>query len=625
MLKNKLNEYIKIKMASPEKIIKNSQRTLPNGQIIGEIKKSETINYKTLRPQIGGLFCEQIFGPIKDWECQCGKYKKIQHKNSFDRTNKIIICQRCKVEIIKSRIRRYRLGFIKLQTPIVHIWYIKNIPSYISILLDEKAQNLEKILYFQAYIKLENNIKHNKTNWNYYKWYYSKSLTMNLKNKEKFKFSSGAEAIQELLIKLDIKKIADQISNEITLFDQNVKSTQKKTYLNTKKKQIRKLRLINYLIKEKNKPEWMVLNYLPVLPPDLRPMLITKGGLATSDLNDLYKKIISRNNRLLFLTKMLAPEILIRNEKRLIQESVDALINNGKKGKIILDNNRPLKSLSNNIQGKKGRFRQNLLGKRVNYSARSVIIVEPKLKLYECGLPFEIGIELFQPFIIQKLIQLQLTKNIRTAKIKIKYNKNIVKEILELLIKGHPVLLNRAPTLHRLGMQAFQPKINFGKAIQIHPLVCNAFNADFDGDQMAVHLPITLEAQTEARILMVAANNWISPATSQPVITLSQDMILGSHFLTTENLSFYHLIEKIKIFHTINDALSNYEHGQVYLHSFIWIKLEKNKKLLKKTRNFIKINKINKKLNSRKSNSTFKYIRTTSGRILFNQIIKNFI
>jgi len=559
---------------------------LPNGTKIGEVTKSETINYRTFKPEMDGLFCERIFGPVKDWECHCGRYKRARHRKNGDDT---IICSQCGVEVTESRVRRYRLGYILLASPVTHVWYLKSIPSYIAILLDKPIKEIEKIVYFTGYLAV-NPESVNYTippgnDWNYYRWYYSKSFfNGNKKTQENIKTTQstlldniiGAQAIQNLLSEMNLEYTAQNIREDL-------KSIQKTDVLTEielgkifrkKKKHIRRLRLINYFIQTKSKPEWMVLSCLPVLPPDLRPMVQLDGGrFATSDLNDLYRRVINRNNRLLRLTKMLAPEILIRNEKRLLQESVDALIDNGKRGKAVAGtNNRPLKSLSDIIEGKQGRFRQNLLGKRVDYSGRSVIVVGPKLKLHECGLPKEMAIELFQPFVIHKLIQLRLANNIRGAKNKIQQDEPIVWEILEKVIKGHPVLLNRAPTLHRLGIQAFQPKLVRGRAIQLHPLVCTAFNADFDGDQMAVHVPLSLEAQAEARVLMLASNNWTSPATGHPILVPSQDMVLGCYFLTIENLSLFNILQDIKYFVGINDALLAYEQKKIDLHSFIWIR-----------------------------------------------------
>ena len=492
-------DYIRISIASPERILKWSY---------GEVTKPETINYRTLKPERDGLFCERIFGPTKDWECYCGKYKRVRHKG--------IICERCGVEVTDSKVRRHRMGHIKLAAPVSHIWFLKGIPSYLGLLLDMTLKDLEQVIYFNSYVVIDPAD--------------SEFKKLQLLNEEEYedyimehedselKVGIGAEAIKELLGEIDVKGLAEEIRNELA---GGVNSVQRKGKL------IKRLRLLDSLISSETDPTWMIMDVLPVTPPDLRPMVQLDGGrFATSDLNDLYRRVINRNNRLQRLLEMGAPEIIVRNEKRMLQEAVDALIDNGRRGRTVVGpNNRPLKSLSNIIEGKQGRFRQNLLGKRVDYSGRSVIVVGPSLELNQCGLPKEMAIELFKPFVVNKLIERGYVQNIKSAKKKIERSEAIVWDILEEVIDGHPVMLNRAPTLHRLGIQAFEPKLVEGRAIQLHPLVCTAFNADFDGDQMAVHVPLSIEAQTEARMLMLATNNILAPATGKPIITPSQDMV----------------------------------------------------------------------------------------------------
>ncbi|MFA6988692.1 MAG: DNA-directed RNA polymerase subunit beta', partial [Candidatus Gastranaerophilaceae bacterium] len=478
-------DYIKIGIASPERILKWS---------FGEVTKPETINYRTLKPERDGLFCERIFGPSKDWECYCGKYKRVRHKG--------IICERCGVEVTDSKVRRHRLGHIKLAAPVSHIWFLKGIPSYLGLVLDMTLRDLEQVIYFNAYIVQDPGETE-----------YKKLQLLSEEEHEDYileheetqlKVGIGAEAIKELLAEIDITTLCEELREQFI----NVGgSVQKRAKL------IKRLRLCESLLGSNTDPTSMIMDVLPVIPPDLRPMVQLDGGrFATSDLNDLYRRVINRNNRLLRLLEMGAPEIIVRNEKRMLQEAVDALIDNGRRGRTVVGpNNRPLKSLSNIIEGKQGRFRQNLLGKRVDYSGRSVIVVGPKLQLHQCGLPKEMAVELFKPFVINKLIERGIVQNIKSAKKKIERSETVVWDILEEVIDGHPVMLNRAPTLHRLGIQAFEPVLVEGRAIQLHPLVCSAFNADFDGDQMAVHVPLSIEAQTEARMLMLATNNILAP------------------------------------------------------------------------------------------------------------------
>ncbi len=560
-------DYVKIRIASPERIRQWGERTLPNGQVVGEVTKPETINYRTLKPEMDGLFCERIFGPVKDWECHCGKYKRVRYRG--------IVCERCGVEVTESRVRRHRMGYIKLAAPVTHVWYLKGIPSYIAILLDMALRDVEQVVYFNAYVVLDPGNAENLS----YKQLLSEDQRMEIED-ELYREDStlsgveigfGAEAIKRLLQDLDreqdgrrgLEIEAENLRQEIT-----TAKGQRKPKL------IKRLRVIDSFIATGAKPEWMVLDVIPVIPPELRPMVQLDGGrFATSDLNDLYRRVINRNNRLARLQEIMAPEIIVRNEKRMLQEAVDALIDNGRRGRTVSGpNSRPLKSLSDIIEGKQGRFRQNLLGKRVDYSGRSVIVVGPKLKLYQCGLPREMAIELFQPFVIHRLIHLGIVNNIKAAKKKIQREDPDVWDILQEVIQGHPILLNRAPTLHRLGIQAFEPILVEGRAIQLHPLVCPAFNADFDGDQMAVHVPLSLEAQAEARILMLAAGNLLSPATGQPIIAPSQDMVLGAYYLTAENPNPGKGAGRH--FASMNDVILAYEQKQVDLHAWIWLRYD---------------------------------------------------
>ena len=499
-------DYIRISIASPERILKWSY---------GEVTKPETINYRTLKPERDGLFCERIFGPSKDWECYCGKYKRVRHKG--------IICERCGVEVTDSKVRRHRMGHIKLAAPVSHIWFLKGIPSYLGLLLDMTLKDLEQIIYFNNYVVVDGGESPFKKFQLLSEEEYEDYI---LENEDStLKVGIGAEVIKDLLSEIKLSELAEEIRSEL---DAAGGSVQKRAKL------IKRLRLVESLIESGTEPTWFIMDVLPITPPDLRPMVQLDGGrFATSDLNDLYRRVINRNNRLLRLLEMGAPEIIVRNEKRMLQEAVDALIDNGRRGRTVVGpNSRPLKSLSNIIEGKQGRFRQNLLGKRVDYSGRSVIVVGPQLSLNQCGLPKEMAIELFKPFVVNKLIERGLVQNIKSAKKKIERSEPIVWDILEEVVDGHPVMLNRAPTLHRLGIQAFEPILVEGRAIQLHPLVCTAFNADFDGDQMAVHVPLSIEAQAEARMLMLATNNILAPATGKPIITPSQDMVLGIYYLT---------------------------------------------------------------------------------------------
>ena len=498
-------DQIRISIASPEKILSWSY---------GEIKKPETINYRTFKPERDGLFCARIFGPIKDYECLCGKYKRMKYKG--------IICEKCSVEVTLSRVRRERMGHIELAAPVAHIWFLKSLPSRIGLLLDMTLKDLERILYFEYYVVLEPGLTPLKDRQLLSEEEYTKA--QDELGADSFTAMIGAEAIREMLKALDLEKMAADLRKEIAESTSELKP----------KKLAKRLKLIEAFVQSGNKPEWMILTHVPVIPPDLRPLVPLDGGrFATSDLNDLYRRVINRNNRLKRLIELRAPDIIIRNEKRMLQEAVDALFDNGRRGRVITGaNKRPLKSLADMLKGKQGRFRQNLLGKRVDYSGRSVIVVGPELKLHQCGLPKKMALELFKPFIYSRLDAKGLSTTVKQAKKLVEKEKPEVWDILDEVIREHPVLLNRAPTLHRLGIQAFEPVLIEGKAIQLHPLVCAAFNADFDGDQMAVHVPLSLEAQLEARVLMMSTNNILHPANGSPIIVPSQDIVLGLYYLS---------------------------------------------------------------------------------------------
>lgn len=558
-------DYLKIGIASPERILEWSY---------GEVLKPETINYRTLKPERDGLFCERIFGPSKDWECYCGKYKRVRHKG--------IVCERCGVEVTDSKVRRHRMGHINLAAPVTHIWYLKGIPSYLGLILDMSLKDLEQVIYFNSYVILDPGNTDLKYGQLLSEEEYDRIFEEN--EQAQLEVGIGAEAIKKMLGAIQLQELAEELRNSI---DSVGTSSQKRAKL------LKRLRLVESFLAAGTQPTWLVLDVLPVTPPDLRPMVQLDGGrFATSDLNDLYRRVINRNNRLQRLLEMGAPEIIVRNEKRMLQEAVDALIDNGRRGRTVVGpNNRPLKSLSNIIEGKQGRFRQNLLGKRVDYSGRSVIVVGPKLKLHQCGLPKEMAVELFKPFVINKLIERGESQNIKSAKKKIERQETAVWDVLEEVIKGHPVLLNRAPTLHRLGIQSFEPVLVEGRAIQLHPLVCNAFNADFDGDQMAVHVPLSIEAQTEARMLMLATNNVLLPATGRPAITPTQDMVLGLYYLTLDNP---HTQKGAgMIFYNYDEVLAACEVGVVDLHARIQVRDEEGNML-----------------------------ETTPGRIIFNKTLR---
>ena len=537
-------DAIKIGLASPEKIMEWSR---------GEVTKPETINYRTLKPEKDGLFCERIFGPSKDWECHCGKYKKIRYKG--------VICDRCGVEVTKSAVRRERMGHIALAAPVSHIWYFKGIPSRMGLILDISPRTLERVLYFASYIVLDKGESDLQ-----YKQVLSEAEYQEEREKwgyKGFRVGMGAEAIQELLQAIDLEKEYAELQASL----ENT-SGQKRARI------VKRLEVIEAFRESGNKPEWMILNMIPVIPPDLRPMVQLDGGrFATSDLNDLYRRIINRNNRLRRLLELGAPDIIVRNEKRMLQEAVDALIDNGRRGRPVTGpGNRALKSLSDMLKGKNGRFRQNLLGKRVDYSGRSVIVVGPELKIYQCGLPKEMAIELFKPFVMKELVANGTAHNIKNAKKMVERLQPEVWDVLEEVIKEHPVMLNRAPTLHRLGIQAFEPILVEGKAIKLHPLVCTAYNADFDGDQMAVHVPLSVEAQAECRFLLLSPNNLLKPSDGGPVAVPSQDMVLGIYYLTQERPGAK---GEGMIFKSVNEAILAYENGYITLHSRIKVRVKK--------------------------------------------------
>ena len=565
-------------------------------------------------------------GPAKDWECHCGKYKRVRHRG--------IVCERCGVEVTESRVRRHRMGFIKLAAPVAHVWYLKGIPSYIAILLDMPLRDVEQIVYFNSYCVLAPGNADTLS----YKQLLSEDQWLEIEDAiysedsqlEGVEVGIGAEALLRLLADINLEQEAETLREEI-----------EKAKGQKRAKLIKRLRVIDNFIATGSHPEWMVMEIIPVIPPDLRPMVQLDGGrFATSDLNDLYRRVINRNNRLARLQEILAPEIIVRNEKRMLQEAVDALIDNGRRGRTVVGaNNRPLKSLSDIIEGKQGRFRQNLLGKRVDYSGRSVIVVGPKLKIHQCGLPREMAIELFQPFVINRLIRSGMVNNIKAAKKLISRNDPSVWDVLEEVIEGHPVMLNRAPTLHRLGIQAFEPILVEGRAIQLHPLVCPAFNADFDGDQMAVHVPLSLESQAEARLLMLASNNILSPATGKPIVTPSQDMVLGAYYLTAENPNATKGAGKY--FSSLDDVIMAYEAQQVELHAYIYVRFDgeidsgepdtepleviEDKDAKGRVTSRTLIYKFRRVREDGQGNLISQYIYTTPGRAIYNKAIQEAI
>ena len=681
--------YIKIKLASPDRILKWSNRKLPNNQFVGEIKKSETINYRTFKPEMDGLFCERIFGPSKSLECACGKYKRVRYEG--------LVCERCGVELTESRVRRHRMGYINLIYPVTHVWYVNSRPNFIALLLEieesEKQLNTtftqhskkcrkcdglklttstivdlwdERIkrikLASLAYFIAEDEISFYGLHWDLQQYRRSRELGYSgypLKpypkpqnrryNTPKYllratpNFLIGAPLIKRELEKLNLQAeifrtrcfvlVCTKVLNkEKPLYEESrwFRKWEQQRIYKIREQAIKRIRILENLIGTGSQPSWMILSILPVIPPALRPMIQLEGGrFATSDLNELYRRIITRNNRLLRLLKIDAPQLIIRNEKRLLQEAVDTLIDNGKRGKVALSaNNRPLKSLSDIIKGKHGRFRQNLLGKRVDYSGRSVIVVGPSLKLNQCGLPYEMAVELFQPFVIRELINQGLANNMKIAKNLIQQNELVIKPVLEKILSNHPIFLNRAPTLHRLGIQAFEPILVQGRAIKLHPLVCSAFNADFDGDQMAVHIPLSLESQSECYMLMLAPYNFLSPANGEPIITPSQDMVLGCYYLTVNNIK--KLQGSSHYFSNLMDVILAYNHNQIEIHSSIWVRLS-NENFIKSTP--LKVVKLKddtvieyyNNLQVRKNQNgeiIVQYLKTTTGRVILNYTIQ---
>ena len=585
-------EYVKISIASPAKIKKWSQRRIGNFVISCEVTRPETINYRTFKPEMDGLFCERIFGPVKNWECHCGKYKRIRNKN--------LICERCGVEVTESRIRRHRMAYINLMYPVTHIWYLQGLPSYLTLLLDTTRFKLKRVIYF-------NDIKGLDT----------------LQASKKLKETNGSDLLIKLLNKLDLKLQINFSRIEIV----NTNDIRRERL-------IKRIRVLENFLSTGTNPTWMILSVLPILPPGLRPMVQLEGGrFATSDLNELYRRVITRNNRLKRFFEIYAPDIIVRNEKRLLQEAVDALIDNSKcEKKSVGLNTRPLKSLSDILAGKQGRFRQNLLGKRVDYSGRSIIVVDPYLKLNQCGLPYEMAIELFQPFLIYELIYEGFAPNMQLAKKLISQNNLVLLKLITKILNGFPILLNRAPTLHRLGIQAFEPKIIEGRAIKLHPLVCPSFNADFDGDQMAIHLPLSIEAQTESYLLMLAPNNLMALTINEPIVLPSQDIVLGCHYLTILNNENIH---KNYYFVDFDSAMIAFDQNIISLHSIIWVKYNGSIQFDRPSF-FIKTYKLKNNISVdlytnyqiRKNNFgeiISNYILTTPGRIIINRLVSNIL
>ena len=568
-------DSIQIGVASPDQIRSWSH---------GEVTKPETINYRTQKPEKDGLFCERIFGPTKDWECHCGKYKRIRYKG--------IICDKCGVEVTRAKVRRERMGHIELASPVSHIWYFKGIPSRISLCLDMSPKDVEFVLYFIKFVVLDPG----KTN------LHKKQIIDDKELREvqdefgygSFRAAMGAEAIKELLSEIDLDKECEELKKELQDMQSAGGNNQKRAKI------VKRLEVLESFRVSGNRPEWMILDVVPVIPPELRPMVPLDGGrFATSDLNDLYRRVINRNNRLKKLMELGAPDIIIRNEKRMLQEAVDALIDNGRRGKAVTGaGNRELKSLSGLLKGKQGRFRQNLLGKRVDYSGRSVIVVGPELKMYQCGIPKEMALELFKPFVIKRLVDDGICLNIKTAKRIIeKAQENKIWDILEEVIKDHPVLLNRAPTLHRLGIQAFEPVLVEGRAIKLHPLACGAFNADFDGDQMAVHVPLSIETRAEARFLMLSTNNILKLSDGKPVVTPTQDMVMGSYYLTIVKEGAR---GEGRFFRDTDEAKKAYQLGQIDLQAMVHVRMSGV---------------------DGEGNRVSRIIQTTTGRIIFNEAI----
>ena len=685
-------DYIKIKLASPFRILQWANRKLPNGQFVGEVQKSETINYRTFKPEMDGLFCERIFGPSKSLECACGKYKRVRYEG--------LICERCGVELTESRVRRHRMGYINLIYPVTHVWYINSRPNFMALLLEveeyekkldttytsrsEECKNkkckglkvtpstsvdiwderIKRIkLASLAYFIAEDEISFYGLHWDLQQYRRSRELGYSnypLKpypkpqnrryNTPKYllrstpNFLIGASLIKRELERLDLKSeifrmrsfilVCTKVLNkEEPIYNESnwFRKWEQQRISKIREQAIKRIRILENLVGTGSNPAWMILTILPVIPPALRPMIQLEGGrFATSDLNELYRRIITRNNRLLRLLEIDAPQLIIRNEKRLLQEAVDTLIDNGKRGKIALSaNNRPLKSLSDIIKGKHGRFRQNLLGKRVDYSGRSVIVVGPNLKLNQCGLPYEMALELFQPFIIRELINQGLASNMKIAKNLIQQNETIIDPVLDKVLKNHPIFLNRAPTLHRLGIQAFEPILVQGRAIKLHPLVCSAFNADFDGDQMAVHIPLSLEAQAECYMLMLAPYNFLSPANGEPIIMPSQDMVLGCYYLTVNNIKG--LLGSSHYFANLDDVIFAYNQSEIELHSLIWVRIaEENPQrttliqtIQLKDGTSIEYYKDRQIRKTKNDEIIVQYLQTTTGRVILNYIIQN--
>lgn len=706
-------DYIKIKLASPNRIKEWGQRVLPNGQVIGEVKKAETINYRTFKPEMNGLFCERIFGPNKNLECACGKYKRVRYEG--------LICDRCGVEITESRVRRHRMGYINLIYPVTHIWYINSRPNYLALLLEVEQNELridtglterykaklnykiirikKQLEYFineknrvkiielktqlkesiqeiadsettlkskhveendeiiqniklasLAYFIAESEFDFYSLHWNFksYRTFRRLNYSNYPRNFSQRNFRNTPHSlIGSVLIRNELEKL--NLRNEIIktrefiVYSSNILEKKLPDYSTSqwfrkwehqriyklRAQAVKRVRILENLVATRSNPAWIILSILPVIPPALRPMIQLEGGrFATSDLNELYRRIITRNNRLLRLLEIDAPQLIIRNEKRMLQEAVDTLIDNGKRGKLVLGaNNRPLKSLSDIIKGKQGRFRQNLLGKRVDYSGRSVIVVGPRLKLNQCGLPYEMAIELFQPFIIREFINQGLAGNMKVAKNLIYQNKHLVDSVLDEILLNHPIFLNRAPTLHRLGIQAFEPVLVEGRAIKLHPLVCSAFNADFDGDQMAVHIPLSLEAQAECYLLMLPPYNFLSPANGDPIIIPTQDMVLGCYYLTVSNIK--NLLGSNHYFANLEDVIYAYNQEQLELHALIWIRYtqfleipEKPIKILKLSdESYIEYYENLQIRKDKNNNIIVKYLQTTVGRVIFNYTI----
>lgn len=687
-------DYIKIKLASPFRILEWGNRQLPNRQFVGEIQNPETINYRTFKPEMDGLFCERIFGPNKSFECACGKYKRVRYEG--------LICERCGVEVTESRVRRHRMGYIHLIYPVLHIWYITSRPNYMALLLEveevEKKLNTaytfnleqceeedcqgfkftittstivqlwdERIkrikLASLAYFIAEDEISFYGLHWDLQQYRRSRELGHSAYPLKPYpkpshtRYSTpkyllratpnyliGAPLIERELKKLNLKSeifrmrcfifICTKVLNkEEPMYSDHsywFRRWEQQRIFKIRNQSIKRIRILENLVGTGSHPSWMIFTILPVIPPSLRPMIqLESGRFTSSDLNELYRRIIYRNNRLLRLLETDSPQVVLRNEKRLLQEAVDTLIDNGKRGNLVLSGkNRPFKSLSDIIKGKQGRFRQNLLGKRVDYSGRSVIVVGPTLKLNQCGLPYEMAIELFQPFIIQELMNQGFATNIIMAQKVIKENKSITNPILDKILKNHPIFLNRAPTLHRLGIQAFEPILVQGRAIKLHPLVCSAFNADFDGDQMAVHIPLSFEAQAECYMLMLAPYNFLSPANGEPIIVPSQDMVLGCYYLTVNNLKG--LLGSSHYFSDLKDVLLAYQQNQIEIHTFLWVRIQEENLPLPNLIQKIKLKDgsqiewyPNRQIRKTKDNQIIvQYLKTTTGRVILNSMIE---